>query len=139
LRTVAADGCAVQSLDDTRRDVRAAIEHDVAAARAVGVTVHLYCDLVPTLPLSVAELVAEVTRVALRRLVHHSDAQNAWIALVGTHEVEGYVRDNGVAIHNERADLMFVGDRVTAHGGTFAVIPLAIGGTEVRFSIPLAI
>jgi signal transduction histidine kinase len=114
-----------------------AIEHEVAAVRAVGVTVHMYCDLTTPLPAPTAELTIEVTRTALRRLVQHSDAHNAWLALVGGQHLEGYVRDNGVPLHNQRLDLRFIGDRVTANGGTFAVLPIDVGGTEVRFSLPL--
>ena len=115
-----------------------AIEHEVASVRAVGVTVHMYCELTAALPPPIAELTIDVTRTALRRLVHHSDAHNAWLALVGAHQVEGYVRDNGLPLHNQRLDLMFIGDRVAAVGGTFAVLPIDVGGTEVRFSLPLA-
>jgi signal transduction histidine kinase len=114
-----------------------AIEHEVAAARAVGVTVHTYCDLSAPLPPTTAELAIEVTRVACRRLVRHSDARNAWLVLVVADNLEGYVRDNGVALHNERLDLMFMGDQVVASGGAFAVYPIDVGGTEVRFTLPL--
>jgi signal transduction histidine kinase len=113
-----------------------AIEHEAAAVRAVGVTLHMYCDLAAPLAPEIAELTIDVTRSALRRLVHHSDAHNAWLALVTAQNLEGYVRDNGVPLHNQRLDLMFIGDRVVAHGGTFAVLPIDVGGTEVRFSLP---
>ncbi|HTL86617.1 MAG TPA: hypothetical protein VL856_15645 [Acidimicrobiia bacterium] len=103
----------------------------------MGVTLHMYCDLTTSLPAETAELTIDVTRIALRRLVQHSDAHNAWLALVGAHQLEGYVRDNGVSLHNQRLDLMFIGDRVVAQGGTFAVLPIDVGGTEVRFSLPL--
>ena len=115
------------------------IEDEVSALRAVGVTVHVYCDVGAPLSPSTAELAVDVTRTALRRLVRHTDARNAWLVLVVTDHVEGYVRDNGVALHNERLDLMFVGDRVIASGGTFAVFAIDVGGTEVRFSLPLDI
>jgi signal transduction histidine kinase len=102
----------------------------------------LHGDGLDTLPSEVSAIAFRVVQEALTNVVRHAEARNVDVRL-GVHgpSLEIAVEDDGVGIRAESTSgvgLIGLRERVTARGGTMALVPPRAGGTRLSVSLPIA-
>jgi signal transduction histidine kinase len=149
----------VSDLDDTIRQIRTTIfELQPTAATAAGTRARLldviaeqasalgfspttrFTGILDTLPADITEDLAAVLREALANIARHAAARSADVDLTATADrVTLTVADDGAGIRptNRRSGLANLQRRAERRGGTFAVAPRRLSGTELSWSVPL--
>jgi signal transduction histidine kinase len=151
---------AVDELDDTIRDIRAAIfrlqdrggpeppgvQSRIAAiaeemTRALGFAPWLRMDgrLDTRVPVEVAEEMLAVLREALSNVARHAAARRVDVSVETASHLTLTVRDDGQGISEPgaRSGLANLADRAGALGGTLRVAAAEGGGTELVWRVPL--
>ncbi len=143
IREIRSSIFALQTREDTKPPgLRARILHEAdQAAGLLGFPPSLQLDgrLDEGVPDDMGEQLIVVLREALANAARHSGASTVDVLVRAAADLALTVRDNGSGIRatGRRSGLLNMEQRAVKLGGTFRVEPLASGGTELAWRVPL--